>query len=134
MKRGTHIKGTALQAVRLIAKSANLSGFADYRENGFLLFKLNKRLKIFRGEENGWFASGRYGQLWEHSKGKVGFTVGSAKMITMAIAAGFTLVRRGDTEADFSCDWNDENVSRLIRMLKLRIRREAPAHAFERAN
>lgn len=131
MKQGGHIKGTPFQSGRLFDRSANLSGYAEHKENGFALFKLNKRLKIFRGEENSWFASGRYGQLWEHSKGKLGFTVVSAKMITMAIAAGFTPLRRGDTEADFSCDWNDENLNRLIRMLKLRIRREAPAHAFE---
>ena len=63
MKRlPSHIKGTALQDGPLIAKSANLIAFADYKENGFALFKLNKRLKIFRGED-GWFAKGRQGQL-----------------------------------------------------------------------
>jgi hypothetical protein len=131
MKQGGHIKGTVLQSGPLIAKSANLSGFAEYKENAVALFKLNKRLKIFRGED-GWFASGRHGQLWEWGKGKLGFTVGTANMITIAIAAGFTPTQRGDDEANFSCDWNDENVGRLIWMLKLRIRREAPAHAFER--
>jgi hypothetical protein len=53
-----HIKGSPLQSGPLISKAANLSAFADYKENAFLLFKLNKRLKIFRGED-GWFARGR---------------------------------------------------------------------------
>ena len=75
-----HIKGSPLQSGPLISKAANLSAFADYKENAVPLFKLNKRLKIFRGED-GWFASGRHGQLWEWGKGKLGFTVTTANMI-----------------------------------------------------
>jgi hypothetical protein len=127
-----HIKGTPLQAGPLIAKSANLSGFADYpKENGFALFKLNKRLKIFRGED-GWFASGRHGQLWEWGKGKLGFTMGTANMIGIAINLGLVPTQRGQNEANFSCDWTDSNLEKLIRMLKLRIRRPAPSFAFEK--
>ena len=126
-----HIKGSARQDGPLISKAANLSGFADYKENSFALFKLNKRLKIFRGED-GWFARGKQGQLWEWGKGKLGFTVTTANMITIAIAAGFVPTQRGDDEANFSCDWTDENVNKLASMLKLRIRREAPSHPFER--
>ena len=105
--------------------------FADYRENGFRLFKLNKRLKIFRGED-GWFAKGRQGQLWEWGKRKLGFTVTTANMITIAIDAGFIPTQRGQDEANFSCDWNDENLDKLTAMLKLRIRRDRPPNAFER--
>ena len=54
----------------------------------------------------------------------------TANMITIAIAAGFVPTQRGDDEANFSCDWTEENVEKLIAMLKLRIRRAAPAHAF----
>ena len=134
MKRQpSHIKGTALQDGPLISKAANLSGFSDYRENGFALFKLNKRLKIFRGED-GWFAKGRQGQLWEWGKRKLGFTVTTANMITIARAAGFKTTQCGDDEANFSCDWTDENLNKLSSMLKLRIRRDAPAHAFERVS
>ena len=42
----------------------------------------------------------------------------------------FVPTQRGDGEANFSCDWTDENIDKLIAMLKLRIRRDAPAHAF----
>jgi hypothetical protein len=111
-----HIKGSPLQSGPLISKAANLSAFADYKENAVPLFKLNKRLKIFRGED-GWFASGRHGQLWEWGKGKLEFTVTTANMITIAIEAGFVPTQRGRDEANFSCAWNDENVERLIQML-----------------
>ena len=132
MKRlPSHIKGTAKQDGPLIAKAANLIAFADYQENRFLLFKLNKRLKIFRGED-GWFAKGRQGQLWEWGKHKLGFTVTTANMITIAIDAGFVPTQRGQDEASFSCDWTDENLEKLAAMLKLRIRRDRPPNAFER--
>ena len=126
-----HIKGTALQDGPLIAKAASLSSFASHSENAVLLFRLNKLLKIFRGED-GWFAKGRQGQLWEWGKHKLGFTVTTANMITIAIDAGFVPTQRGQDEANFSCAWTDENVKRLASMLRLRIRRDAPAHAFER--
>jgi hypothetical protein len=126
-----HIKGSPLQSGPLISKAANLSGFADYEENGVPLFKLNKRLKIFRGED-GWFASGRHGQLWEWGKRKLGFTVTTRNMITIAMNTGFVPTQCGDDEANFSCEWTNENLEKLARLLKLRIRREAPAHAFER--
>jgi hypothetical protein len=83
-----HVQGTASQDGPLIAKSANLSAFTEHRANGFLLFKLNKRLKIFRSED-GWLAKGRQGHLWEWGKHKLGFTVRTANMITIARAAGF---------------------------------------------
>jgi hypothetical protein len=132
MKRlPSHIKGTALQDGPLISKAANLMAFADRKENGFLLFKLNKRLKIFRGED-GWFAKGRQGQLWEWGKRKLGVTVTTANMITIARAAGFKTTQCGQDEANFSCDWTDANLEKLASMLRLRIRRDAPPHAFER--
>ena len=129
MRPSGHIKGSALQAGPLIAKSANLSSFAAHKENAVQLFKLNKRLKIFRGED-GWFAKGRQGQLWEWGRNKLGFTVTTGHTITIAMDAGFVPTQRGDGEANFSCDWTDENIDKLIAMLKLRIRRDAPAHAF----
>jgi hypothetical protein len=88
VKATGHIKGSPFQSGPLISKAANLSGFADYKENAVALFKLNKRLKIFRGED-GWFASGRHGQLWEWGKGKLGFTVATANMIGIAMNLGF---------------------------------------------
>ena len=39
---------------------------------------------------------------------------------------------RRTSNANFKCDWTDANVERLVQLLKLRIRRPAPAYAFER--
>ena len=106
--------------------------FALFRENADLLRALNKRLKLFRGED-GWFARGRQGQLWEWGRGKLGFTVGTAHMIGPAAEAGFVAAQRGDTEANFSCPWTEENIDRLIKLLRLKIRRPAsvPSNPFQ---
>jgi hypothetical protein len=123
-------KGSPFADGALFAKAADLGTFSGCRENSELLRKLNKRLKLFRGED-GWFATGRLGQVWEYGTGKLGSTVGTGVMISKAIEAGFTPTQRGDGEANFSCDWTDESVERLIRLLKLRIRRGPPANAFK---
>ncbi len=105
----------------LFAKAADLGTFSGYPENSELLRKLNKRLKLFRGEA-GWFARGRKGQLWEYGTGKLGFTVGTSRMISNAFEAGFVPTQRGDQEANFSCPWTEETIERLIRLLRLRTR------------
>ena len=64
MKLRHHIKGSALQAGPLILKKSLLSSFALFPKNGLALKLLNKRLKLFRGED-GWFAKGRLGQVWD---------------------------------------------------------------------
>ena len=70
-----HKKGSPFADGPLFAKAADLGTFSEHRENSELLRKLNKRLKLFRGDD-GWFARGRQGQLWEYGAGKLGFTVG----------------------------------------------------------
>ena len=50
-----HTKGSPFAEGPLIAKAADLGTFALLRENAGLLRRLNKRLKLFRGED-GWFA------------------------------------------------------------------------------
>ena len=108
-----HTKGSPFAEGPLIAKAADLGTFALLRENAGLLRRLNKRLKLFRGED-GWFARGRQGQVWEYGAGKLGFTVGTGIMISKAIEAGFVPNQRGDGEANFSCAWTDELVERLF--------------------
>ena len=83
--------------------------------------QLPKRLKLFRGED-GWFARGRQGQVWEYGTGKLGFTVKRPRMVAKAIKAGFVATQRGDQEANFSCPWTQETIERLIRPLRLRTR------------
>ena len=104
-KQPGHKKQSALQEGPLIRKASDLATFADYPQNSEALRKLNKRLKLFRGED-GWFAAGRHGQVWEYGIGKLGFTVKTPQMITIAMEAGFVPKQRGDQEANFSCDWS----------------------------
>lgn len=113
-----HKKGTRFQEGPLIGKSADLGSFALFPENADHLRSLNKRLKLFYGED-GWFARGRLGQVWEYGVGKLGFTVGTGIMIRKAIAAGFTPTQCGGGEANFSCLWTWEMVGKLVDLLKL---------------
>lgn len=115
------MKGGPFQEGTLFAKAADLGTFSEYRENSELLRKLNKRLKLFRGED-GWFAAGRNGQVWEWGPGKLGFTVKTPRMVANAIEAGFVPTQRGDGEANFSCAWVDEAIEKLIKLLRLRVR------------
>jgi hypothetical protein len=135
LKQPGHKKGTPFEDGPLIGKAADLGSFVSWPENSDLLRKLNKRLKLFRGED-GWFASGAQGQLWEWGRGKLGFTVGTAQMISRAIETGFVPTQRGDGEANFSCPWTEENVAKLTKLLCLRIRRPAsvPANPFRPSN
>ena len=116
-----HKFGTPFQEGPLFAKSADMGAFAEYPGNSDLLRKLNKRVKLFRGED-GWFAKGRRSQLWEYRIGKLGFTIVAGRAINKAISAGFVPTQRGDEEANFATDWNGESVEKLIKLLHLRIR------------
>jgi hypothetical protein len=126
-----HKKGSPFADGPLFAKAADLGAFALFRENADLLRALNKRLKLFRGED-GWFARGRNGQVWEWGRGKLGFTVKTPRMVANALEAGFVATQRGDQEANFSCPW-EENIDRLIKLLRLKIRRPAsvPSNPFQ---
>ena len=116
-----HKKGSPFASGPLFAKAADLGTFSEHRENSELLRKLNKRLKLFRGGD-GWFAAGRNGQVWEWGRGKLGFTVKTPRMVANAIESGFVATQRGDQEANFCCDWTDETIERLIKLLRLRTR------------
>jgi hypothetical protein len=129
MKARGHIKGSPLQLGPLFQKSSSVFSFATFVKNGLRLKKLNKRWKLFRGED-GWFAKGRLGQVWEYGSGKFGFTVASGMMTARAIDSGFTPTQLGDGEANFACEWTDQNIDRLRVLLKLRIRRGPPKEAF----
>ena len=62
---------------------------------------------------------------WEYGIHKLGFTVGSAKMITNAIAAGFTISQRGDQEANFRLPWTEMALDRVIKLLRLKRRQSS---------
>jgi hypothetical protein len=93
MKPG-HKKESPFQEGQLIGKAADLGTLSEYRDNSDLLRRLNKRLKLFNGED-GWFAKGPNGQIWEYGVGKLGFTVGTGVMINKAVDAGFVPTSAG---------------------------------------
>jgi hypothetical protein len=99
-----------------------LPSFASFKENAPRLKALNKHWKLYHGGD-GWFTSGRLGQVWEYGVGKLGFTVTSGRMITKMIAAGYPPTQRGDREANFSCAWTAENIRKLENRLRIRLRR-----------
>jgi hypothetical protein len=105
-----------------MARRHDLPSFVSFKENALRLRALNKHWKLYRGED-GWFASGRLGQVWEYGVGKLGFSVTSGRMITKMIAAGYTPTQRGDREANFSCAWTAENIHKLKSLLRIRLRR-----------
>jgi hypothetical protein len=125
-KTPSHIKGSALQAGPLMGRRHDLPSLASFKENAPRLKALNKHWKLYHGED-GRFASGRLGQVWEYGVGKVGFTVTSGRMISKMIAAGYTPTQRGDGEANFSCAWTAENIHKLESLLRIRLRRVAAA-------
>lgn len=126
----SHIRGTALQAGPMIWKNTTSETFCGFAENADLLSRLNKRVKLFRGKD-GWFAHGVGGQVWEYGVRKLGFTVTTAQKINIMIDAGFQPAQRGDDEANFVCEWTDENIGQLIRMLRLRVRRNAGPTSYQ---
>ena len=83
-KTPSHIRGSALQTGPLLGRRYDLPSLASFRENAPRLKALNKHWKLYHGED-GWFASGRLGQVCEYGVGKLGFTVTSSRMINKVL-------------------------------------------------
>ena len=124
-----HKKASPFQEGPLIAKRYDLESFLAFPENRDRLRNLNKRIKIYHGED-GWFAGGRNGQLWEYGIHTLGFTVGTGRMVERAIKAGFTISQRGDHEANFRLPWNENGVDRVIALLRLKRRTSSTRSSF----
>jgi len=126
------IPGSPFQCGPLIEKACDAASFASYPGNGRKIRELNKKVRLFRGAD-GWFADGGRGQLWEWGRGTLGVTTGHKKAFDSMIAAGLVPTQSGDAEANFSCAWTDENEKLLIRLLKLRPRRNPNSGTYEEA-
>jgi len=124
------LPGGLFQRGQMIEKSCDAVSYATFPGNGRKIRELNKRVRLFKGPD-GWFADGNRGQLWEFGRGTLGFTAGWKKAIDSLIAAGFVPTQVGDSEANFSCPWTDENEKLLIRLLKLRPRRNPNSGTYE---
>ena len=89
---------------------------------------LSKAFRV-RRHEDGWFVdgAGHRSQIWEFGDGKLGLTVIGPKFVAKAYRIGDWLKRKsiGDDEANFYCDWNEENIGRLNSLIRLQ-RRKSP--------
>ncbi len=89
---------------------------------------LAKRFRV-RRHSDGWFVDGRghKSQIWEYGVGKLGLTVTGPKFVGKAYRAGDWLKPKaiGDAEANFYCEWTDQNLGRLTELCGLQRRRPA---------
>jgi hypothetical protein len=102
--------------------------FGVMPQNRDLFLALAKQYRI-RRHQDGWFVSGsaRRSQIWEYGAAKLGLTVTGSRFILKcrSEAAWLTAKSVGDQEANFYCDWTDENLANLSRLTGLQ-RRKAP--------
>ena len=99
-------------------------------DNRALFLALSRRFRV-RRHSDGWFVDGRghKSQIWEYGAGELGLTVTGPKFVAKAYRIGDWLKRKsiGDDEANFWCDWTDENLTRLTGLAGLQRRKTAPA-------
>ncbi len=97
--------------------------------NQSLFMALAKRFRV-RRHSDGWFVDGRghRSQIWEYGAGKLGLTVTGSQFIRRCreTAGGWLIAKSiGDQEANFYCDWTDENLDCLDDLAKLQRRKTA---------
>ncbi len=97
-------------------------------ENRERLLSLAKNYRL-RRHADGWFVdgSGHRSQIWEFGAAKLGLTVTGSRFIHKCQRESGWLHPKsiGDQEANFYCDWSDENLSRLQALTGLQ-RRKIP--------
>ena len=100
--------------------------------NQSLFLALSKRFRV-RRHVDGWFVDGRghRSQIWEFGAGKLGLTVVGPKFVGKVYRMGDWLKPKsiGDDEANFYCDWTDENLARLTALVGLQKRKVASSPA-----
>ncbi len=121
-----------------IADIVNGTQLGVMPENTERFRALAKRYRI-RSHQDGWFVDGKghKSQIWEYGVAKLGLTVTGPKFVLKAYRIGGWLKPRGlgDREANFHCDWTDENLARLTSLVGLQKRKTAlPSARSERIN
>ncbi len=98
-------------------------------DNQSLFLALAKRFRV-RRHSDGWFVDGRghKSQIWEYGVSKLGLTVTGPKFVAKAYRIGGWLKPKaiGDDEANFWCDWTDENLAHLTALTGLQKRKVMP--------
>ncbi len=98
----------------------------DFPQNREAFVALSKRFRV-RRHQDGWFVDGRghRGQIWEFGIGKLGLTVVGRLFVPKCLNAGSWLHPKsvGNDEANFWCDWTDENLANLVSLARLQTRK-----------
>ncbi len=98
-------------------------------ENRERLLALARKYRL-RRHEDGWFVDGKghRSQIWEFGVAKIGLTVIGYRIVAKLYRIGDWLKPKsmGDNEANFYCDWTDENLTRLTALVGLQRRKLPP--------
>jgi len=95
-------------------------------ENLRRLLELARKYRL-RRHSDGWFIDGKghRSQIWEYGIAKLGLTVVGPRFVKKCYLIGDWLRKQtiGDDEANFWCDWTDENLTRLTKLVGLQKRK-----------
>ncbi len=98
-------------------------------DNQARFLALAKRFRV-RRHTDGWFVDGKAhrSQIWEFGVAKLGLTVTGSQFIRKCRDASLWLHPKsiGDQEANFYCDWTEENLACLKELAGLQQRRPPP--------
>ncbi len=96
----------------------------DFPENQERLILLSRNYRL-RRHSDGWFVDGRghTSQIWEFGIGKLGVTIVTRYMERFMHLDWLTPTQVGDGEANFRCDWTDDNLKRLEDLIHLQKRK-----------
>jgi len=96
--------------------------------NQSLFLTLAARLRV-RRHSDGWFVDGsrHKSQIWEAGDGLLGLTVTGSTLMRKCLSSKEWLTPKqiGHDEGNFYCAWNDENLTRLTRLVGLQRRKKA---------
>ena len=120
--KGALLVGPVIEARKVI--SGETLGVLSENKDRLIALARNYRL---RRHEDGWFVDGKAhrSQIWEYGAGKLGLTVTGSQFIRKCRSESSWLMAKsiGDQEANFYCDWTEENLANLTRLAGLQVRK-----------
>lgn len=111
---------------RTVVTGERLGGLPENQER-LLCLARNYRL---RRHSDGWFVDGKghKSQIWEFGIAKLGLTVDGSRFVNKcrkeSVAKWLKPQTIGDDEANFWCDWTDENLANLTALTGLQKRKK----------
>ncbi len=151
MSKIKRIPGSALERGQYIRlrKTSDAGTLAHHPENRDMVAWMYKRyrfewvMELKFNPANGkyepskptdeWVIVGQRGNAYEHGVGQLGITIVGSKRIGPLVRTieaipdhWLSVEQLGDQEANFSCDWTEENVQKVHEIVKFRVRRTNP--------